>query len=195
MHIRQRESLPDQLTMRFQGGSFHSRRMFLAYSPQLESAESFIAYAKSYLDGPFINPARYKRDNLTGNYTYNLSADQALGFKLNLSRNDFFSSGQIPLDQVVAGQLDRFGFIDPNTGGRVRSGNLAAYYRKEWEDGSQLKLDGFLSRSLFDLYSNFTFFLDDQGNYRLDGENATIRASGLDVVDLSVNKRMGVRSN
>ena len=164
VHIRLRESLPDELTMRFQGGSFGNRRMFLAYSPRLERAETLIAYENSYLDGPFINPARYKRDNLTGSYTYNLSADQSLGFKLNLSRNDFFSSGQIPLDQVASGQLDRFGFIDPNTGGRVRSGNLAAYYRKEWEDGSQIKLDGFLSRSLFDLYSNFTFFLDDQVN-------------------------------
>jgi outer membrane receptor protein involved in Fe transport len=28
-------------------------------------------------------------------------------------------------------------------------------------------------------------------NYRLDGENATIRASGLDIVDLTVNKRIG----
>jgi outer membrane receptor protein involved in Fe transport len=164
VHIRLRESLPEQLTMRFQGGSFDSRRMFLAYSPQLARAESFIAYEKSYLDGPFLNPARYKRDNLTGNYTYNLSADQALGFKLNLSRNDFFSSGQIPLDEVAAGRLDRFGFIDPNTGGRVRSGTFAAYYRKEWDDASQLKFDGFLSRSLFDLFSNFTFFLDDEVN-------------------------------
>jgi TonB-dependent Receptor Plug Domain len=93
VHIRLRESLPGQLTMRFQGGSFHSRRMFLAYSPRLERAESLIAYEKSYLDGPFINPARYKRENVTGSYTYNLSADQALGFKLNLSRNDFYSSG------------------------------------------------------------------------------------------------------
>ena len=164
VHIRLRESLPDQLTMRFQGGSFDSRRAFLAYSPRLARAESFIAYEKSYLDGPFVNPARHKRDNLTGNYTYKPGADQALGFKFNLSRNDFFSSGQIPLDQVASDQLDRFGFIDPNTGGRVRSATFAAHYRKQWEDGSQLKLDGFLSRSLFDLYSNFTFFLDDQVN-------------------------------
>ena len=164
VHIRLRESLPDLLTMRFQGGSFNNRRVFLAYGRPLKRAESLIAYEKSYLDGPFISPARYKRDNLTGSYTYHVSEDQTVGFRLNLSRNDFFSSGQIPLDQVAAGQLDRFGFIDPNTGGRVRSGTLAAYYRKEWGDGSQLKLDGFLSRSLFDLYSNFTFFLNDQVN-------------------------------
>src|SRR5262249_27147281 len=32
------------------------------------------------------------------------------------------------------------------------------------ESGAVLKFDGFLARSLFDLYSNFTFFLHDQTN-------------------------------
>src|SRR5262245_4067650 len=33
VHIRLRESLPDQVTARFQGGSFNTFRSFLAYSP------------------------------------------------------------------------------------------------------------------------------------------------------------------
>lgn len=164
VHVRLRESLPDQLTMRFQAGSFNNRRMFLAYSPQSAKADSFISYEKSYLDGPFINPGRYKRDNITGNYTYHPGEDEAFGFKLNFGRNDFYSSGQIPLDLVASGELDRFGFVDPETGGRVRSGLVGAYYRKQWKDGSIFKADGFLQRSLFDLYSDFTFFLNDEVN-------------------------------
>ncbi|HKS41898.1 MAG TPA: TonB-dependent receptor, partial [Blastocatellia bacterium] len=164
VHIRLKESLPDQLTLRGQGGSFNSRRGFFAYSPQLKDAASFIAYEPSYTDGPFKNPGRYRRDNVTGNYTYNLSEGEAIGFKLNFGRNRFFSSGQIPLDLVSEGALDRFGFIDPSTGGRVRTGIFGTYYRKEWRDGSIVKADGFVSRSLFDLFSNFTFFLDDEVN-------------------------------
>ena len=164
VHIRQRESLPDQLTLRVQGGSFDTFRTFLAYSPRLASADSFIAYEASRSDGPFINPLRYKRDNLTGNYTRQLGHDGAVGFRINIGRNDFFSSGQIPLDEVAAGRLDRFGFIDPFNGGRVRTGQFGAYYRREWEGGNTFKIDGFLTRSLFDLYSNFTFFLNDQTN-------------------------------
>ncbi|HST21388.1 MAG TPA: TonB-dependent receptor [Blastocatellia bacterium] len=164
VHIRLKESLPDQLTLRGQGGSFNSRRGFFAYSPQLKDAASFIAYEPSYTDGPFKNPGRYRRDNVTGNYTYNLSEREAVGFKLNFGRNRFFSSGQIPLDLVSEGALDRFGFIDPSTGGRVRTGIFGTYYRKEWRDGSIVKADGFVSRSLFDLFSNFTFFLDDEVN-------------------------------
>lgn len=164
VHIHQRESLNDQLTVRALAGSFKTFRTFLAYSPTLKNAASFIAYEGSRTDGPFLSPLRYKRDNLTGNYTYNLDEKQALGFRLNFGRNDFFSSGQIPLDEVVEGRLDRFGTIDPFNGGRVRTGLLSSYYRKEYAEGKTFKLDGSISRSLFDLYSNFTFFLDDEAN-------------------------------
>jgi outer membrane receptor protein involved in Fe transport len=164
VHIRLKESLPDQFTLRLQGGSFNSFRTFLAYSPELINAHAFIAYEGSRTDGPFLNPLRYKRDNLTGNYTKHLSLDQTVGVRLNLGRNDFFSSGQIPLDEVVAGRLDRFGFVDPFNGGRVRTGIISGYYKKDLPSGGVLKVDGFLSRSLFDLYSNFTFFLNDQVN-------------------------------
>jgi outer membrane receptor protein involved in Fe transport len=164
VHIRLKESLPDQLTLRLQGGSFDNRRAFLAYSPQLTNAAALIAYEPSYTDGPFLNPGRYRRDNLTGNYTNYLSDSEAVGFKLNLGRNRFFSSGQLPLDLVAEGTLDRFGFIDPSSGGRARTAIFGAYYRREWKNGSRFKADGFMTRSLFDLFSNFTFFLNDEIN-------------------------------
>jgi outer membrane receptor protein involved in Fe transport len=160
-HIRLKESLPDQFTLRLQGGSFASRRLFTAYSPEMTKAKAFVAYDGSYTDGPFINPGRYRRDNVSGNYTRELGDSKSLAFKLNLGRNNFFSSGQIPLDLVEAGSLDRFGFIDPNTGGRVRTGIFSAYYKQDMSAGGVFKLDGFLTRSLFDLFSNFTFFLLD----------------------------------
>jgi hypothetical protein len=164
VHIRLRESLPDRLTFRLQGGSFNTFRTFIAYSPKLKSADSFIAYEASRTDGPFINPLRYKRDNVTGNHTWRLNEQQALGVKINFGRNDFFSSGQIPLDEVAAGRLDRFGFVDPFNGGRVRTGILGLYFRNESKSGATFKADAFLGRSLFDLYSNFTFFLKDATN-------------------------------
>jgi outer membrane receptor protein involved in Fe transport len=161
VQIRLKESLPDQLTVRLQAGNFDSKRAFVAYSPALRNAASFVAYEGAYTDGPFLNPGRYRRDNFTGNYTRRLDEHQSVSFKLNVGRNDFFSSGQIPLDEVTAGRLDRFGFVDPFNGGRVRTGVFGAYYKKELDSGGILKVDGFLGRSLFDLFSNFTFFLAD----------------------------------
>ncbi|MDQ3750130.1 MAG: TonB-dependent receptor plug domain-containing protein, partial [Acidobacteriota bacterium] len=94
VQIRQRESLPNQFTARIQGGSFNTARGFFAYSPQLKDVAAFIAYEPSYTDGPFISPLRYRRDNFTGNVTWNYKENEAIGFKFNAGRNDFFSSGQ-----------------------------------------------------------------------------------------------------
>jgi len=161
VQIRQRESLPNIFTARVQGGSHKTFRGFFAYSPRWKNVDAFLSYEPSYTDGPFKNPLKYRRDNASGNITYKFNEKQAVGFKFNFGRNDFISSGQIPLDLVAAGELDRFGFIDPENGGRVKLGSAAVYFRKEFASGSTLKLDGFVGRSLFDLFSNFTFFLAD----------------------------------
>jgi TonB dependent receptor/TonB-dependent Receptor Plug Domain len=161
VQIRQKESLPQQFTARIQGGAFNTIRGFFAYSPNWKNIDAFVSYEPSYIDGPFINRGRYRRDNVTGNFTYKLNKHEAFGAKFNFGRNNFYSSGQIPLDEVNAGRLDRFGFIDPSDGGRVRLGNAVGYYRREWASGATFKADAFIARSLFDLFSNFTFFLSD----------------------------------
>jgi hypothetical protein len=161
VHIRQRESLPDNFTARLQGGNFDTGRGFFAWSPSPASIDAYLAYEGSYSDGPFQNPGQYRRDNVNGNYTKTLQNDRKLGFRFIFGRNDFYSSGQIPLDLVNAGLLNRFGYIDPTDGGRVKLGTLSAYYSKSWANGDTFKADGFLGRSLFDLYSNFTYFLND----------------------------------
>ncbi len=160
VHIRLKEKLPNLFTLRGQGGSFNTYRGLGIYSPGLEKADAFIAYDGSHTDGPFINPGRYKRHIVTGNYTRHLNQKESLGFKLNAGTNDFYSSGQIPLDLVAAGKLDRFGFLDPFNGGRIRLGTFATYYKRDFSNGDMWKADAFIGRSLFDLYSNFTFFLD-----------------------------------
>jgi hypothetical protein len=84
---------------------------------------------------------------------------EKLGFRAMFGRNDFYSSGQVPVDA-----MDRFGYIDPSDGGRVRLGTVSAYFTKSLANGDTFRADGFVSRSLFDLYSNFTFFLNDPVN-------------------------------
>lgn len=161
VHIKQRESLENIYTARLQGGSFDTARGFFAFSPKLNKISSYIAFEPSFTNGAFINPLGYRRDNATGNLTYKRSERESFGAKFNFGRNRFTSSGQIPLDLVERGELDRFGFLDADNGGRVKLGTGSVFYRRETESGRTFKADGFLSRSLFDLWSNFTFFLQD----------------------------------
>jgi TonB dependent receptor-like, beta-barrel len=127
----------------------------------VKNSQAFIAYDGSHTDGPFQNPLHYFRHNMTANFTRQVSERRQIGFKFNFGTNRFDSSGQIPLDLVSNGSIDRFGFIDPHNGGDVRSGIGAVYIRQEFASGDVLKVDGFVARSLFDLWSNFTFYLND----------------------------------
>ncbi len=163
VHIRTKESLPNQLTARLQGGKFNTFRSFFSYSPAIKDA-AFFAWEHSQTNGPFINPLGYRRENFTGNYTWKINEHRALGVKFNGGSNKFVSSGQIPLDLVTSGELDRFGFLDSDSGGKVKNGTLGVYFRNERDAGDIFKIDGYVSRSLFDLYSNFTFFLNDPIN-------------------------------
>ena len=44
---------------------------------------------------------------------------------------------------------------------RIRTGTLGLYYMQKQDNGDVFKFDGSASLSLFDLYSNFTFLLND----------------------------------
>lgn len=155
VQVSLKESLAQTALIRLQGGSFNTKRAFLAISP----ANGFIAYELARTDTPFHKP--YDRDNITGSYKFLLKPGRELAFKFNFGRNDFFSSGQIPLDLIQSRELDRFGAIDDTGGGRVRTFNAGVLFKQNYNDGASLKLDGLIARSLFDLYSNFTFFLEN----------------------------------
>jgi len=112
--------LPDQFAARLQGGNFNNGRGFLAYSPGAQKTDAYVAYDGSYTDGPFLSPGRCRRENMNANYTRTLDDTQKLGFRMVFGRNDFYSSGEVPLDLVKAGTLD--GYIDPSDGGQVKLG-------------------------------------------------------------------------
>jgi hypothetical protein len=164
VHIRQKDRLENVWTLRAQGGSFGGYRTFAAWSPRSKTADSFVAWEHAYTDGPFVLPLHYVRDNVAGNYTRELGSGRSVGVKFSAGRNDFDSSGQIPLDLVYAGTLNRFGSMDPSDGGRVRNGTAGLYYKQNRGANDTLRADGFVNRSLFDLFSDFTFFKSDPVN-------------------------------
>jgi outer membrane receptor protein involved in Fe transport len=162
VHVHYRESLPETLAVRAQAGNFGSRRGFIGWSPRLgPGAEAFVAAEATITDGPFQAPLRYRRHNFAANYSRRFGNDTRVGLRLTAGDNEFHSSGQIPLDEVEAGRLDRFAAADPDSGGSARSGTVALYYRRDLAGGGVFQVDAFGSRSRLDLFSNFTFFLQD----------------------------------
>ena len=107
--VERKESLPNVLTAKVQGGSFGTFRSFVAISPQIKGLDSYVGYEYSNTDGPFESPLNYVRHNVTGNFTKKVNKNEDIGLRFGLATNAFDSSGQIPLDQIVNGSLDRFG--------------------------------------------------------------------------------------
>ncbi|HLT53209.1 MAG TPA: TonB-dependent receptor plug domain-containing protein [Flavobacteriaceae bacterium] len=115
-------------------------------------------------DGPFESPQNFNRLNLMGKYVnYSKNND-----KTTVSVSHFTSrwdaSGQIPQRAVDSGLISRFGAIDDTEGGETSRSNVNVEYFKHISDNTQFKANAFYSHYDFELYSNFTFFLEDPVN-------------------------------
>src|SRR5262249_29721503 len=80
------------------------------------------------------------------------------------------STDQIPLRAVQAGTLGRFGAVDPTDGGKTSRYSLSFGLAHQYEadahgrGGGELRVDAYAIASRLDLFSNFTYFLDDPLN-------------------------------
>ncbi|PYQ44371.1 MAG: hypothetical protein DMF77_07325 [Acidobacteria bacterium] len=70
------------------------------------------------------------------------------------------STDPVPERAIASGLIDRFGLIDPTDGGRTHRHTLAGEWRKSTTAGLTLVKAYGIDYGL-DLFSNFTFFLDD----------------------------------
>lgn len=161
VNVKLRDDMPDRFTARAQFGQYNTRRIFGAYSPAWEKTPALLAFEHSYSDGPFERPLEYARNNVTGTLLRKLSPTQTLSFRLFGNTNNSYAAGQLPLDAVESGRLSRFGVVDPSDGNISTSGTLAGHYTYEKADGTVFRVNGSVNRLLFDLFSNFTFFLDE----------------------------------
>jgi len=120
-----------------------------------------------YDNGPWLSPEHSRRFNLFARHTWGSGTDD---FALTLLgyRGQWDSTDQIPARAVVAGApglslpnvLDRFGTLDPSDGGESDRASLAFDWTRRSADG-ETKLNLYAIRYRLELFSNFTYFLDD----------------------------------
>lgn len=132
----------------------------------IDSAEKHAYLATEFLrfDGPFESPQNFSRLNLFGKYT--ITPDQNSRFSATISHftSSWDASGQIPQRAVDQGLIGRFGAIDDTEGGNTSRSNVNLKYFRALGDGSSFKTNAFWSGYDFELFSNFTFFLEDSEN-------------------------------
>lgn len=148
-------------------GQFNTKRivgMFDLLGKDKIHQDAYIATEYLLTDGPFDAPQNFKRINLFGKYTSRFDDNSKLSVTASHFTSRWDASGQIPLRAVNDGTISWFGAIDDTEGGNTSRTNVNAMYYKTIDDNTYFKGNLFYSKYTFELYSNFTFFLEDPIN-------------------------------
>ncbi len=155
----------DDSSLKLEAGMFDTYRV-LGMIDVLDKNNHDAYVATEYLisDGPFESPQNFDRLNVFGKYTGFVSDTDRVGVTASTFSSSWDASGQIPERAVQSGSITRFGAIDDTEGGYTSRTNLLLTYDKFINNETSLKSSLYLSRYDFELYSNFTFFLEDPVN-------------------------------
>ena len=158
-----REMIPQNIVQSARG-SFNTQRHLFITSPFRERFRTLFAGEFYYTDGPYDFVNRNTRYNGLAKLTFDPSATSQLNVTFTQHYGRWNGSGQIPLREVEANRLDRFGSLDPSEGGKsVRStGRLDYHY--DLPNGGTAFARLWAQYYYLSLFTNFTFFLNDPVN-------------------------------
>lgn len=189
----------------FSVGQFNTMRTVGLFN-LLEDTKNQNAYvALEYIntDGPFESPQNFNRLNLFGKYVMFSPENDKLTLTASHFTSRWDASGQIPQREVDNGNISRFGAIDDTEGGQTERTNLNVTFDKYIDDNTSLSANAFYSHYAFELYSNFTFFLEDPINgdqiYQKEDRNifgantAITHTTFLGDTELTLTSGLGLR--
>ena len=137
------------------------RRLLLADSPKFGNRTGKLLYALESMhnDGPFTRPDDFRKRYRVLRYS---EGDRAKGWNLTgmAYQAQWNATDQIPLRAVESGQLGRFDLIDPTDGGESHRYSLSGAWRSSTATSST-EVNAYVAHWKLDLYSNFTYFLDN----------------------------------
>ena len=129
-----------------------------------DKQSAYVAGEFNYTDGPFINKQNFNRFNLFGKYNLEINTRTQLTASLATFKSKWDASGQVPTRAVESGLIDRFGSIDPGEGGNTERYNANVILSQQNEHGNSWINQAYVSRYVFNLCSNFSFYLNDPVN-------------------------------
>ncbi len=150
-----------------EAGRFNSYRSLAIIDLLKKNKEKQSAYIASeffYADGPTENKQGLHRFNIFGKYNLALSENTNLRFSASAFKSKWNASGQVPTRAIEDGTITRFGSIDPSEAGNTERYNANLIFAKRFKNNTNWDNQFFYSKYKFDLFSNFTFFLNDPLN-------------------------------
>ncbi|GMN11531.1 TonB-dependent receptor [Croceitalea sp. MTPC9] len=162
--LRLRKSLDESMAS-LEVGDFNTQRLVGMFNVLDQSNNNAYLASELYLtDGPVESPQNFNRINIMGRYRYYLPGSQELLLTASHFQSKWDASGQIPQRAVDQGLISRFGAIDDTEGGETGRTNFLVNHSITLNENQTVKSKAYVSKYDFELYSNFTFFLEDSEN-------------------------------
>ncbi|NOT28156.1 MAG: TonB-dependent receptor [Acidobacteria bacterium] len=152
----------DTPLVRVSGGHDKWGRVFAAASPSLGGGHLLAALELNHSDGPWERPDNYEKANAVLRFS---RGDARNGVSVTGSGYwaDWDSTDQVPARAIADGRIARFGLVDPSDRGYSRRTTLATEVQRSF-GSSSLRGTAFVAQNSLNLFSNFTYFLDDPAN-------------------------------
>ena len=145
--------------IRVAGGGEGFTRALIAAAPRAGRGHLLAALEVEHNDGPWTRSDDYRKVNGVVRYSIGNSVN-GMAFTGMGYRGTWNSTDQIPRRTVDAGRIGRFGAIDPTDGGSTYRYSGSVEWQQTRGDAST-KVTGYALAYDVDLFSNFTYFLDD----------------------------------
>ncbi len=148
--------------IRATAGEFDFYRIVAANSSSVAGGDLLYAAEAKFYNGPWVLDEDLEQYNGLVKFT---SGDGPVNVQLigTAFHAEWASTDQVPLRAVESGLIDRLGFIDPDLGGQTTRINLIGRLFTN-ALGGHLHARVYASYYDFDLFSNFTYFLNDPVN-------------------------------
>lgn len=141
-----------------EGGAFDHQRLLFAQSAAAGGGVLLYALEGALNDGPWEQPDRLRKWNAFLRYSKGRWSITGMAYDARWSATD-----QIPVRAVEQGLVSRFGSLDPTDGGTTHRYSLSADWQRT-TSSAQTELAAYAVDYQLDLFSNFTYFLDDPVN-------------------------------
>ncbi|MTV36821.1 TonB-dependent receptor [Duganella radicis] len=134
-------------------------RALVANSVDAGNGSLLYAVEAMHNDGPFTRPDDYQKLNAVLRYSEGY-ANNGFNVSLMVYKADWNSTDQIPLRAVQDGQIGRNDTIDNTDGGKAHRYSLSGTWRRTAEDSAS-RVNAYIIANQLDLWSNFTYFMED----------------------------------
>jgi hypothetical protein len=124
----------------------------------------YIAAEYVFTNSYFESPQDFKRHNVFLKYNGLISKKTSLNFSASTFKAAWDASGQVPERAVRSGIISRFGSIDDTEGGNTDRSNINLKMVTAVKENALLKNQVYFVNYNFNLFSNFTFYLEDTLN-------------------------------